>query len=179
MSKVWKTVSSTVVYSGRWLQLKHDEVILPNGSKGEYDYISKKDAILIIPEYKSKFILVKQYRYTIKKTLVEFPQGGCNKGESPADAAIRESEEELGLIPLNLRFLGRLDIAKGCSNQGMHFFHASKFIKGKQNLENTEKDIRTELLTRKSLEKMIIDGKITDSPTISAYGLYRLIRSDK
>lgn len=37
----------------------------------------------------------------------QFPQGGIDKGEEPADAALRELEEETGVAPRHLSPLGR------------------------------------------------------------------------
>jgi putative (di)nucleoside polyphosphate hydrolase len=37
----------------------------------------------------------------------QFPQGGINQGESPAQAMLRELHEEVGLLPDHVRVLGR------------------------------------------------------------------------
>jgi 8-oxo-dGTP pyrophosphatase MutT (NUDIX family) len=174
MKSIWRTISSTKMYKGKWFNLKHDEVILPNGKKGEYDYINKKDFVLIIPRYNSLFYLVKQFRYPVKKTLIEFPQGTLNDNELPLNAVMRETKEELGLYPKKINLLGRLDLAKGCSNQGMYVYYANKFEKAKQKLDATEEDITIMQKSQEELERMIKNGDITDGPTISAYTLYLL-----
>lgn len=40
---------------------------------------------------------------------ISFPGGRLNVGENPVDAALRESEEEIGLLPSQVRLIGRFD----------------------------------------------------------------------
>jgi 8-oxo-dGTP pyrophosphatase MutT (NUDIX family) len=40
---------------------------------------------------------------------VSFPGGRCDRGESPAEAALREAHEEVGLDPAGVEVLGELD----------------------------------------------------------------------
>ena len=43
----------------------------------------------------------------IREHAWQFPQGGINQGESPAQAMLRELHEEVGLLPDHVRVLGR------------------------------------------------------------------------
>jgi len=43
----------------------------------------------------------------IKQHAWQFPQGGMNAGETPEQAMFRELEEEVGLLPMHVRILGR------------------------------------------------------------------------
>lgn len=171
----WKKIKSRTVYKAERFSVKKDKIIYPDGNEGEYEYIEKKDFVLIIPKLESAFITVEQFRYPIKKRLIEFPQGACNNSnELPEEAAARELQEETGLIPNNLIYLGRLDLAKASSSQGYHVYFANKFSKGRINLDHTEADLVIKKIKTKKIEKMIKKGEITDSPTIAAYALYLL-----
>ncbi len=43
----------------------------------------------------------------IKEHSWQFPQGGINHGETPVQAMYRELREEVGLLPVHVRILGR------------------------------------------------------------------------
>lgn len=45
----------------------------------------------------------------VHKGQVAFPGGGLEPGESPEDAAVRETEEETGVPAASVRLIGRLD----------------------------------------------------------------------
>ncbi|OGH11827.1 MAG: hypothetical protein A2857_03980 [Candidatus Levybacteria bacterium RIFCSPHIGHO2_01_FULL_36_15] len=167
----WKTLSSKVAFKGKRLTVLHDKVLLPNGEQGEYEYIKKKDYILIIPATDTSFFLVEQYRYPVKKRMLEFPQGAALENESEEVAAKRELEEEIGLQAGRITFLGRVDMGKGSSTQGCHVFLAQELIRGEQNLDNTEQDMIIREISKNEIKEMIKQGKISDSATLSAYSL--------
>ena len=53
-----------------------------------------RSAIILIED--NKLALIERYR--AEKHYFAFPGGGVDKGESPQQAAIREAEEELGIV---------------------------------------------------------------------------------
>ena len=58
------------------------------------------DGVIIYSLYgekRDKVVLVRQYRYTIRDYIYEFPAGLVDKDEDPAQAGIREMKEETGL----------------------------------------------------------------------------------
>jgi 8-oxo-dGTP pyrophosphatase MutT (NUDIX family) len=175
------TKRSETLFKGKWITLKHDSIVLPDGSEGIYDYVEKNDSVTIVAKVEDKFVLVEQYRYTVKKTMLEFPQGGIRDDEDPEIAARRELEEETGFVAEELRFLGRIDFQKGITSQGSYIYYASGSIKGNNNLEKEEQDLLVKMAKIEDIKKMIEDGKITDAPTIAAYSLYsvKFIESGK
>ena len=171
----WKTVKSKTIYKGKYLTFKHDDVLLPNSKAGVYDYIEKNDTILIIPKLDDAFYLVQQYRYTVKQSLIEFPQGTCDAGEDLQTAAIRETEEELGLKPQKIELLGRIFLAKGSSSQAINVFLATHFEPGSIKLDSTEQELIGMKVSEEKFREMIRSGQIIDSPTLAAYTLYQAI----
>lgn len=167
----WKTLSSEVAFQGRRLKVLHDKVLLPNGKEGEYEYIQKKDYILVIPATDTSFILVEQYRYPVRKVMLEFPQGASMENESDEDAARRELEEETGFKAQKIQYFGRIDMGKGSSSQGCHVFLAGDMIRGERNLDATEQDLIIKEIPKNEFANLIKQGKISDSATLSAYSL--------
>ena len=87
MSKlVEKKISSQTVYKGNFLDVKKDNVELPNG----------------------KIALIRQFRYAMGSEFIELPAGKIDKGETPDECAIRELEEEIGFKTKNLNFIAMI-----------------------------------------------------------------------
>ena len=92
-----KTSSSEIVFQGRLLDVRRDIVILPNGANGIREWIKHPGAVCCIPILPNgKIALIKQYRYSVRKMMIELPAGKLDKNEAPEDCAIRELEEEIG-----------------------------------------------------------------------------------
>lgn len=171
-----RTVSSRELYRSRWMRLREDEIILPDGSPGRYGVVEKPDFALVIPFDGERFHLVEQFRYPVGERCIEFPQGAWEGGDAPdpAELAHGELEEEMGLRAGAMRHLGRLFHAYGFCSQSFHVFLATELSPGVQRLEPTEQGLETLTADRSELERMILDGILRDGPSVAAYGLLRL-----
>lgn len=174
MSKqsAWQTISSSIKYKNPWMQIREDTVIQPNGEEGIYGVIEKQDFVLIIPRLKDTFYLVYQYRYPVKAGSWEFPQGHVETKENPEDAARRELEEETGLKIKTTKLLGNLWIAPAYHIDTFSVFLADVSETGRQHLEDTEADLVVKGFSIAEIKDMIQTGKLKDSPTVAALGLY-------
>jgi 8-oxo-dGTP pyrophosphatase MutT (NUDIX family) len=172
----WRTLSSEIAYKGKWLTVRVDRVLRPDGSQGTYELIDKKDFVVIIPRIDDLFYLVEQYRYAVGAKSWEFPQGGCDDEIDLETCAKKELEEELGLKALSLVSLGNLWMATGNSTQGCEVFLVEDVIPGKQRLEESESDLQWRTFTEDEIVEMIKDGRIRSSNTIAAFNLYLLKR---
>ena len=91
-------ISSEIIYQGRLLDVRRDEVRLPNGNSSIREWIKHPGAVCMIPCLPNKQIaLIRQYRYPVQKEMIELPAGKLNENENPEYCAIRELEEETGL----------------------------------------------------------------------------------
>ena len=171
-----RTVASREVYRSRWMRLREDEIVLPDGTPGRYGVIDKPDFALVIPFDGARFHLVEQFRYPVGETCIEFPQGAWEGTDAPdpADLARGELEEETGLRAGSMRHLGRLFHAYGFCSQSFDVFLATELTQGVQRLEPTEQGLRTFSVARAELERMILDGSVRDGPSVAAYGMLRL-----
>lgn len=173
MQKTKATVlSSEVIYKGKWVTLRKDEIIKPDGTRATHEVVERKDGVLIIPYIGGKFSMVAMYRYAVNDTSWEFPMGFIEMGETPDEAAKRELEEETGLIPTSLTYLGNVWSWAGLLTQKLHIFYADKFIFGKQQLDQTEKDLIKKHFTFQQIQKMAKSGELRNSSTAAALGLY-------
>jgi 8-oxo-dGTP pyrophosphatase MutT (NUDIX family) len=63
-----------------------------------YSWNESSDVVIVVPFLDDQtLIMVKQSRYPLHKTLLEFPAGHIKNEEDPKDTAVRELAEERGL----------------------------------------------------------------------------------
>jgi ADP-ribose pyrophosphatase len=178
-----RTLSTREVYRNPWLSLREDEILRSNGNAGIYSVVDKEDAAIIIPldiktadsENGGRVWLVEQFRYTIQERCLELPQGGWEMSDvDPEELARGELKEELGLHAADMIYLGTIWIAYGFANQKQHVFLATGLTPTETDPDPEEHDLVAHSVTIAEFEKMMLDGVIRDSCTISAWGLYLL-----
>ena len=145
--------------------------------------IDKPTYALVIAQDDDRYRLVEQFRYPLGLRRWEFPQGtapGSLEGDEPppADLAARELREETGLRAASMVVLGQLDVAPGMSSQRGWVFLATGITEGEHDREPEEQDMHSEWFTGEQIERMIVDGVITDAQSMAAWTLLRLIGCD-
>ena len=161
-----KTLGSKCVFKGSFLDVRKDKVIFSNGSSSTREWINHPGAVCCIPVFENgEICLIKQYRYAVKKYVIELPAGKLEIGETPIDCAKRELEEETGFEAKKIRFLTMFYPAVGFVNEEMHLFFAEDLKKTNTNLDEDE---FIELIpkTLDQAVEMIYSGDITDAKTI-------------
>ena len=161
-----KTSSSAIVFQGKLLDVRIDKVILPNGDNGVREWIKHPGAVCCVPILPDgKIALIRQYRYPVKKVMIELPAGKLSIKEISEDCAIRELEEEIGYKANKLTFLTNIYPAVGFASEKMRLYLAEDLKKTNQKLDSDEliEIIPTKL--EDALE-MVWNGEITDVKTI-------------
>ena len=161
-----KTISSDIVFHGKLLDVRRDKVILPNGKYGIREWIKHPGAICCIPILPNGRIgLIRQYRYSVGKMMIELPAGKLDRKENPKDCAIRELEEEIGYRVKKLTFLTYIHPAIGFANEKMWLYLAENLEKTKQKLDSDE---FLELIPTKLEDalEMVWNREITDVKTV-------------
>ena len=174
----WKTVLSTIVYESPWMKLRHDQVVLPDGSLGEFDVLERKDFVVVIAFKDQQLYLVDQYRYPINRRSLEFIEGSMEAKEEPLEAAKRELVEEAGLVSDSWNYLDFLYLANGNQTQKFHIFVARDCTQQDHSRDPGEKDMVVKITTTEEFTQLIIDGKVKDSPTVAAWNIYLLKKED-
>ncbi len=124
-----KTLNSKLIYKGKILNLRVDTIILSNGRKAKREIIEHSGSVAILPLIgKNKFLLVKQYRKAIEKTLLEIPAGKMEIGENIKRCAQRELTEETGYKAGNFEKLASVYLAPGYSSEIIHVILAAIFL---------------------------------------------------
>ena len=120
-----KTIHSERLYEGKVINLKVDDVSLPNGKQSKRELIEHPGAVAIIAVTdEQKIIMVEQYRKALERSLVEIPAGKLEPGEAPETTAMRELEEETGYSAQKLEKLISFSTSPGFADEVVHLFLA-------------------------------------------------------
>ena len=176
-----KTISSREVYRNPWTSVREDVIERSNGKRGIYGVIEKDPASIIIPlevTDEGEFVyLIEQFRYTVQGTYLEFPQGGWETPDVvPEELARGELREETGLSADKMTKLADLWIAYGVMRQLHHVFLAEELTLGASDPDAEEHDLQLHRVTVNVFEEMLLDGRVMDSSTAAAWGLYKVWR---
>lgn len=166
-----ETVNSKLVHQGKILNFLVDTVKLPSGRQSVREVIQHNGGVTIIayPE-PGKVLMVKQYRYSIKKALWELPAGRLNLGEDPVSGAKRELKEECGYIANAMESLGVVYPAPGYSSEVLYFFKTSDLTPDEASPDDDE-NIEVKVMDLKQVWQMVKDGEIRDAKTIAGLSL--------
>ena len=164
-----ETVSSKEVYSGFYLKLIQDQVLLPDGKSAGREYLIHPGAVAIIPVLPDgRVLLERQYRYPLHQAFIEIPAGKLDLGEDTLTCAKRELEEETGFIAKEWIFLGKIHPIISHSTEFIDIYLAKDLTKTQTNLDEGEfLDIFG--ASKKEISEWIKEGKITDVKTIISF----------
>ena len=159
-------LSSNIIFQGRLLDVRKDEVELPNGKTSTREWINHPGAVCCIPILPDgKIALIRQYRYPVQSEMIELPAGKLEKGEKPEVCAVRELEEEIGYRTNKLTFLTHIHPAIGFANEKMWIYLAEELEKTESKLDDDEFLELIPTLLDDAIE-MVWSHDITDVKTI-------------
>lgn len=174
MAEEFKRLGRELVYKGAIIDCYKDTVQVPNGNIVKWDFIGHKGAAAVVPVTpEGKILMVRQYRNALDRYTLEIPAGGLNGVEEPTDlAAMRELEEETGYRTEAVKLLITIRTTVAFCNEKIDIYVADQLLPSHQNLDEDE-FINVEAYEMSALEKMIYEGTIQDSKTISALLAYK------
>lgn len=164
------------IHSWKKLSLIEEEITLPNKLSVTHTTLHHPGAVIILPILENgEILLLNQYRPSIKEWITELPAGTLEPHELPIMAAMRELEEETGYSAQTLIPLGQLLPAAGFCDEIQHMFLGRELTK--TNALECDEDEVIEVLSYSvdSVEKMVINGEITDSKTLACLYKAKLI----
>lgn len=151
-----KQLSSKIAFECTIFKVEEDLVEVEDGSKAKRWYVVEDPSLSVICVRNGKVILLKEYLSASKKMAWKLPSGRAHKGEDVKAAAIRESKEEVGLDPLDIKLFRRIVQPSPWLKIERNFFIATKF---KQNQEDSgeyiDKHHDVHDLTFSEVEKLI------------------------
>lgn len=160
----YKLLDEKIAYRGKRIVVKELHYRNPRTNEILYrEHVLAGHAAIIIPETEDgKFIMIKEPRTPVGLTVLAFPAGMIEKGESEEEGAIRELEEETGYRAKSIKKLREVYPAIGYSNEKTIIFLAKDLIKTKRHLDETE-DIEVLELPKDEVRQMLDNGEIKTS----------------
>ena len=162
-----KTLKKNRIYQGKILDLYKDDIELPDGNGAIREYVSHSGGSSILCEKDGKILLVKQYRYPYGKELLELPAGKLNPGETPEQTAIRELEEEGGVVAEKVEKLFDVYPTPAYTNEIIRIYKATDVKDGRVHLDEDE-FLSSVWVDKEELKQMIARGEIVDAKTLIA-----------
>lgn len=171
-----KTVVKRYIYQGKILNLRVDDVSLPNGELGKREIIEHSGGAAVLYVKNGKIPFVKQYRYAYGESVLEIPAGKLEKNENPSLAALRELREETGVAATETELLFIMYPTPGYTNEKIYIYLA---LNGSQCTANPDDDefLTVEWIPVTTAKKMLLNGEFHDGKTIAALQWYFLNHS--
>ena len=149
---------------------------LSDGTRTTREVICHPGAVTIVPVVDDAHVcLIRNFRVSVEKTLIELPAGTLEPGEDPAQTAIRELEEETGFRTTELKPLHSFFLSPGILDEQMHLFVATNLTAGPANREPGEQ-IENYIVSWNEAMRMACDGTIQDAKTLVGLLLYDQMR---
>jgi len=158
-------LDSKKVFEGRVFDVTTDTV-----REGDKTYVREvvhhPGSAVIVPAFDDGTVaLVRQYRHPAVRYLLELPAGTLKDKEDPEEGALRELEEELGLVAGRMQKLSEFFVSPGFLEEKMWLYLATDLTATAQRLDDDETIEIVRLPLARALQ-MITDGEIEDAKTI-------------
>jgi ADP-ribose pyrophosphatase len=162
-----------IVFTSRVFSVEVVRKRFPNGAEHEITAVRHNPSVVLVPiADDGGVVLIRQFRATVDKELWELPAGSLKPGEEPADAAMRECEEEIGLVPGQLERIRGLYPAPGFCDEELIFFIARRLTPpppDSPHHPDEDEYIEKKTVSLAEARDMVARGDIVDLKT--AYGL--------
>lgn len=164
-----KRLASKYIYNGRIINLRLDDVELPNGNMSDREIVEHPGGVCVAALTKEQEVLfVRQFRAPYEKTVLEIPAGKRNSAdEDPLECGKRELCEETGAIAANYYDLGQLYPTPGYCAEIIWMYAATNLTIGDSNPDSDE-FLNVERIPLEKAVDMVISGEIKDAKTQAA-----------
>ena len=162
---------SRQIYKGTVVDLRLEEVALPNGVTVQLEMIYHPGAAAVVAlDDESGVTLIHQFRHAAGGFIWDIPAGKLESGETPSQCAARELQEEAGLAARELVHLGSIFTAPGFCNERIHLFLARQLRPVEPQLEADEV-LSVQRVPFSHALAMIRNGEIQDAKSIAGLHL--------
>ncbi|MFD3157378.1 NUDIX hydrolase [Haloimpatiens sp. FM7330] len=163
-----KTIDEKQIYKGKIIDVRLQEVKLPNGKKSKREIVKHPGGVAIVAfKDENTILMVEQFRKPIDECILEIPAGKIEKGEEIEVCAKRELEEETGYKSDNMSYLGKVVTSPGFCNEYIYIFKAENLYKGIIGGDEDE-FINLHEMKIDKMKDMIKNKEIVDAKTICA-----------
>ncbi|MFD4479488.1 NUDIX domain-containing protein [Streptomyces sp. NPDC058471] len=164
----WTRTATEVVHCGPFISLNRDSVIRPDGSSGTYEHITVDNTVRVVAlDSHGQVALVEDDFYLQRRRVLHLPGGGSG-GQAPKEAALRELEEETGLVADDVRPLGVIDPLPAATAATTHLFLATDLRSGTARRDDTEIGMTVHWWKLSEAVDAVRTGHITEAGSVAA-----------
>lgn len=171
-----RVIAENPVYENKYVTVNCDDVLFPNGTKGQYTRITSGTGLGVITvpvaQFRGMFYLglVRQHRYPVGSFTLEFPRGGSD--DLSLEEAARELVEETGLGYASASQLGVLHPDTGIMDTRVAVWRTTHKLTSLESLHvEEETGARIRWYAYGEVIGLINSGKITCGMTLAAMAM--------
>ena len=164
-----KQIKSTQMFEGKVLDVRKDDIVLPDGKPAFREYCKHIGAVCVLPlTENNEVVCVRQYRYAHSRVMLEIPAGKLDSHrEDFIEATLRELREETGAICENLEYIGDIIPSPAILTEVIHMYLARGLSFGETDFDDDE-FIEIVRIPIEKMVEMIMNGEIKDAKTQTA-----------
>ncbi|MBN2369538.1 MAG: NUDIX hydrolase [Vicinamibacteria bacterium] len=161
-------LDSRTIHEGKVFSVEAVEVMEPGEIRSMREVVRHRGSAAVLPIHDDgRLSLIRQYRFPVDDRVWELPAGRIEQGETPAQSAAREMEEEIGLRAESIEPLVVYFSTPGFCDETMHVFRATRLSRVPPRPEVDEK-IEARVFSLDEARAMIARGEIRDGKTLIA-----------
>jgi len=150
-----------------------------DGGRRAREIVRHPGAVVVLPLLDDgRVCLIRNYRISVRETLIELPAGTLEPGEPPIKNAEREMIEETGYRAAKIEPLHAFYLSPGILDERMHLFLATGLTLGETAREAGE-EIENLIVPWEEAVGMVYNGQIQDAKTIVGLLYYDRLRTQK
>ena len=159
-----------MIYEGSILNLRLDEIRLPDGRVRSREVVEHRRAVVVLAENGAgEILMVNQFRYPAGEVMLELPAGVVERGEDCSSAAERELREETGWKPGHMTKIAEFYTSPGFCDEVLEMYYATDLSWDKLP-EDEDEFIVSCFVSRDEVRRRAETGLIRDAKSL--LGIY-------